>query len=176
MEKYLFLLFTVIFCVFLWVSPQHLHWCECWILMTGNTCCNLKHFIFQDNRFVSTTSIHYIHFQVKFTKTVSDICRFSKSYLSSWSYQWRNTTFFLQWLGSELCFHTLEMKINWYFGEEGGEIGGRRVYVPSAPVKHLADLRNRANSQRYSSMYEDRRLNIVEDIERSEGKKSVKGQ
>ena len=39
--------------------------------------------------------------------------------------------------------------------EDGGEIGGSRVHFPSAPVKHLADLRNRLNSQRYSSIYED---------------------
>ena len=60
----------------------------------------------------------------------------------------------------------------WRLGEDGGEIGGSRVHFPSAAVKHLADLRNRANSQRYSSIYEDRRLNI-EDIERSDGKKSA---
>ena len=40
-------------------------------------------------------------------------------------------------------------------------------------MKHLADLRNRANSQRSSSIYEDRRPKI-EDIERSDGKKSLK--
>ena len=57
-------------------------------------------------------------------------------------------------------------------GEDGGERGGSRVHFPSAPVKHLADLRNRANSQRYSSIYEDQRPKI-EDIERSDGKKSA---
>ena len=36
------------------------------------------------------------------------------------------------------------------------------------PVKYLADLRSRANSQRYSSIYEDRRPKI-EDTERSDG-------
>ena len=41
------------------------------------------------------------------------------------------------------------------------------VHFPSAPVKHLADLRNRANSQRYSSIHEDQRRKI-EDIERSD--------
>ena len=56
--------------------------------------------------------------------------------------------------------------------EDGGEIGGSRVQFPSAPVKRLADLRNRVNSQRYSSIYEDRRLKI-EDIESSDGKKSA---
>ena len=40
---------------------------------------------------------------------------------------------------------------------------------PWAPVKHLADLRNTANSQQYSSIYEDRRPKIVEDIEKSDG-------
>ena len=58
------------------------------------------------------------------------------------------------------------------FWEDGGEIGGRGVHFPSAPVKRLADLGNRANSQQYSSIYEERRLKI-EDIERSEGKKSA---
>ena len=48
--------------------------------------------------------------------------------------------------------------------------GGSRVDFPTAPVKHLADLRNRANSQQYSSIYEDWRPKI-EDIERSDGKK-----
>ena len=37
-------------------------------------------------------------------------------------------------------------------------------------VKHLADLlRNRANSQRYSSIYEDWRPKIVQDIQKSDG-------
>ena len=56
--------------------------------------------------------------------------------------------------------------------EDGGQIGGSRVHFPSAPVKHLADLRNRANSQRCSSIYEDRRSKI-EDMEKSDGKKSA---
>ena len=56
--------------------------------------------------------------------------------------------------------------------EDGGKIGGSRVHFPSAPVKHLADLRNRANSQRYSSIYEDQRPKI-EDIERSDSKKNA---
>ena len=56
--------------------------------------------------------------------------------------------------------------------EDGGEIGGSGVHFPSAQVKHLADLRNRANSQWYSSIYEDGRPKI-EDIERSDGKKST---
>ena len=58
---------------------------------------------------------------------------------------------------------------NW---EDGGDIGGSGVHFPSTPVKYLDDLRSRANSQQYSSMYEDRRPNI-EDIERSDGKKSA---
>ena len=57
--------------------------------------------------------------------------------------------------------------------EDGGKIGGSRVHIPSAPVKHLADLRNRVNSQWYSSIYEDQRPKIVEDIEKSDGKKSA---
>ena len=56
--------------------------------------------------------------------------------------------------------------------EDGGKIGGSGVHFLSAPVKHLADLRNRENSQRYSSISEDRRPKI-EDIERSDGKKSA---
>ena len=44
--------------------------------------------------------------------------------------------------------------------EDGGKIGGSRVHFPSMPVKYLADLRNRVNSQQYSSIYEDRRPKI----------------
>ena len=55
---------------------------------------------------------------------------------------------------------------------DGGEIGGSGVHFPSTPGKYLADLRSRANSQQYSSIYEDRRPKI-EDMERSDGKKSV---
>ena len=56
--------------------------------------------------------------------------------------------------------------------EDGGDIGGSGVHFPWAPVKHLADLRNRANSQQYSTIYGDRRSKI-EDIERSDGKKGA---
>ena len=56
--------------------------------------------------------------------------------------------------------------------EDGGEIGGSGIHFRSTPVKHLADLRSRVNSQRYSSIYEDRRPKI-EDIETSDGKKSA---
>ena len=56
--------------------------------------------------------------------------------------------------------------------EDGGEIGGSRVHFPLTPVKCLADLRNRVNSQWYSSIYEGWRPKI-EDVERSDGKKSA---
>ena len=56
--------------------------------------------------------------------------------------------------------------------EDGGERGGNRVHFPSIPAKHLADLRSRTDSQRYSSIYEDRTPKI-EDVERSDGKKSA---
>ena len=56
--------------------------------------------------------------------------------------------------------------------EDGGELGGSGVHFPSTPVKYLADLRSRANSQQYSSIYEDRRPKI-ENTERSDGKKSA---
>ena len=52
--------------------------------------------------------------------------------------------------------------------EDGSEIGGSGVHFPLAPVKHLADLRNKAKSQRYSSIYKDWRTKIA-DIERSDG-------
>ena len=55
---------------------------------------------------------------------------------------------------------------------DGSNIEGSGVHFPSTPVKHLADLRNRGNSQWDSSIYEDRRPKI-EDIERSDGKKSA---
>ena len=63
-------------------------------------------------------------------------------------------------------------KSNIFGGEDGREIGGSRAHFPSSPVKHLTDLRNTAISQRYSSIYEDRRPKI-EDIERSDSKKSA---
>ena len=56
--------------------------------------------------------------------------------------------------------------------EDGGKIGGSRVHFPSTPVKYLADLRSRANTQQYSSIYKDQRPKI-EDIERSDSKKSA---
>ena len=52
--------------------------------------------------------------------------------------------------------------------EDGGNIGGSGIHFPSAPGKCLADLRNRVNSQQYSTIYEDWRPKI-EDIERSDG-------
>ena len=64
------------------------------------------------------------------------------------------------------------MKRNEVRGEDGGEIGGSRVHFPSTPVKHLADLRSRVNSQQYSSLYEDQRPKI-ENTERSDCKKSA---
>ena len=56
--------------------------------------------------------------------------------------------------------------------QDGSEIAGSGVHFPSTPVKYLADLRSRANRQQYSSRYEDRKPKI-EDIERSDGKKSA---
>ena len=69
-----------------------------------------------------------------------------------------------------LSLNKYVVRVEWK--EDGGEIGGSRVHFPLAPVKRLADLRNRANSPRYSSIYEDRRPKI-EDTERSDGKKSA---
>ena len=56
--------------------------------------------------------------------------------------------------------------------EDGGKIGGSGVHFPLAPVKRLADLRNRANSQRYSRIYEDQRPKMG-DTERPDGNKSA---
>ena len=64
---------------------------------------------------------------------------------------------------------------NFHWEEDGGNIGGSGVHFPSTPGKYLADLRSRANSQQYSSIYEDQRPKI-EDTERSDGKKSAEGQ
>ena len=66
----------------------------------------------------------------------------------------------------------LKIFLNEVGREDGGEIGGSRVHFPSTPVKCLADLRSRVNSQQYSSIYEDWRPKI-EDIERSDGKNSA---
>ena len=56
--------------------------------------------------------------------------------------------------------------------EDSNKIGGSGVHFPSAPVKRIADLRNRVNSQQHSSIYEDQRPKIQE-IEISDGKKSA---
>ena len=66
------------------------------------------------------------------------------------------------------------LKKNQLVGEEDGDnIGGSGIHFPSRPVKGLAELRNRVNSQWYSSIYEDWRPEIVEDIEKSDDKKSA---
>ena len=58
--------------------------------------------------------------------------------------------------------------------EDGGEIDGSRVHFPLRTVKPLAELRrNSENSQWYSSIYEEWRPNIVEDIEKSDSKESA---
>ena len=57
--------------------------------------------------------------------------------------------------------------------EDGGKIGGSGVHFPSKPVKYLTDLRSRANSQQYSSVYKDQRPKI-EDIERSDVQNNTK--
>ena len=58
--------------------------------------------------------------------------------------------------------------------EDGGNIGGSGVHFPSTPGKYLPYLRSRANSQQYSSIYEDQRPKI-EDIERSDGETKKPG-
>ena len=67
----------------------------------------------------------------------------------------------------------MHFKNTYCSGEDGGERGRSGVHFPLAPVKRLADLRNGVKSQQYSSIYEDQRPKIVEDIERSDGKKSA---
>ena len=64
------------------------------------------------------------------------------------------------------------IKLKFNEEEDGGNIGGSGVHFPSTPGKYLADLRSRANRQQYSSIYEHQRRKI-EDIERSDGKKSA---
>ena len=71
-----------------------------------------------------------------------------------------------------MLYYFKKVKNTTEFGEDGGKIGGSGVHFPSTPMKLLADLRNRANSQQYSSIYKDRRPKI-EDIERSDSKKSA---
>ena len=54
---------------------------------------------------------------------------------------------------------------------------GAESTSPCTQVKHLADLlRNKANSQQYCSIYEDRRPKSVEDTEKSDGKEFASGQ
>ena len=69
-------------------------------------------------------------------------------------------------------FNVIILLVKLWNWEDGGSIGGSGVHFPSMPVKYLADLRSRANSQQYSSIYEDQRPKI-DDIERSDGKKSA---
>ena len=66
----------------------------------------------------------------------------------------------------------IELSSRWR--EDGGNIGGSGVHFPSTPGKYPADLRSRANSQQYSSIYEDQRPKI-EDIERSDGETTKPG-
>ena len=48
---------------------------------------------------------------------------------------------------------------------------------PCTLVKHLADLlRNKANSQQYSRVYEDRRPKSIKDTEKTDGKGVASGQ
>ena len=47
---------------------------------------------------------------------------------------------------------------------------------PYTWVKHLANLRNRANSQQYPSIYEDRRPKSIEDTDKIDGKGIPSGQ
>ena len=48
---------------------------------------------------------------------------------------------------------------------------------PCTRVKHLADLlRNKGNSQKHPSIYEDRRPKSTEDTEKTEGKGIASGQ
>ena len=48
---------------------------------------------------------------------------------------------------------------------------------PCTWVKHLPDvLRNKANSQQYPSIYEDRKPKSIEDTEKTDGKGIASGQ
>ena len=54
---------------------------------------------------------------------------------------------------------------------------GAESTSPCTQVKHLADLlRNKANSQQYSSVYGDRRPKSIEDTEKTDGKGIASGQ
>ena len=65
------------------------------------------------------------------------------------------------------------LKYQWQGPEDGRQDSWEQSPLPLAPVNRLADLRNRANSQLHSSIYEDQRPKMVEDIEKSDGKKSA---
>ena len=54
---------------------------------------------------------------------------------------------------------------------------GAESTSPCVSVKHLPDLlRNKANSQQYPSIYEDRRPKSIEDTEKTDGKGIASGQ
>ena len=95
-------------------------------------------------------------------------------FLSSVCYSFPSTSFLPPWLNLFLgtFYFVAIIRSCGLFGEDGGNIGGSGVHFPSTPGKYLADLRSRANSQQYSSIYKDQRPKI-EDIERSDGKKSA---
>ena len=67
-----------------------------------------------------------------------------------------------------------EIEVN----KDGSEIGGSRESTsPCTQVKHLANLlRNKANSQQYPSIYEDRRPKSIGDTEKTDGKGIASGQ
>ena len=94
-----------------------------------------------------------------------EMCPFHLGFQISWHIVLHSNFF---WLRYPIFFNLK----NVLFGQDGGNIGGSGVHFPSTPGKYLADLRSRANSQQYSSIYEDRRPKI-ENIERSDGKKSA---
>ena len=64
-------------------------------------------------------------------------------------------------------------KINWRTGR-WRQRRWERSPLPLNAREYLADLRSRANSQQYSSIYEDQRPQI-EDIERSDGETTKPG-
>ena len=54
---------------------------------------------------------------------------------------------------------------------------GAESTSPCTQVKHLANLlKNKANSQQYPSVYEDRRPKSIEDTEKTDGKGIASGQ
>ena len=162
----------------------HCYWCSCFQAYIGNryicTTSKPNHrttsyillfllciFVSLCYPFMATPTILSLTFILQFFYATIKTFPLCQKYLLSGS-SLKYSTEQCKLINDKLILYFSDYKTHFPRGEDGREIGGSRVHFPSMPVKHLAHLRSRANSQRYSSIYEDRRQKI-EGIERSDG-------